>query len=76
MRQGELALLDKEEVVLVIDVQRAATVYEGSYDEDDEGRHIWIGGDDVIPCNDILGQVLYNGGLQWIAIERLSNIVE
>lgn len=76
MKPGDLALLDKEEIVLLLDILPARLVYESSYDEDDEGGHIWLGGDDVIDRGALMGKVLKNGGAMWIELERLSRINE
>lgn len=69
---GDLALIDKEEIVLVLDLKLAKEAYRGLYEVDDEDRHIWLGGDNVIHYMNIMGQVLYNGKCEWIRIERLS----
>lgn len=76
MKPGDLALLDKEEIVLLLDILPARLVYPGNYDEDDEGRHIWLGGDDVIDSKALMGKVLWNGGAMWLELERLSPIIE
>lgn len=74
--KSDLALLDKEEIVLILQVQPAKVVYKQNYDEDDEGGHIWLGGDDVIHHKQVMAQILHARGLEWIRIERLSDIDE
>lgn len=76
MKPGDLALLDKEEIVLLLDILPARLVYESNYDEDDEGRHIWLGGDEVIDSRALMGKVLWNGSGMWIELQRLSPIDE
>lgn len=76
MTAGDLALLDKEEIVLLLEILPARAVYQSNYDEDDEGRHIWLGGDDVIDSRALMGKVLWNGGAMWLQLERLSPITE
>lgn len=74
IRPTDLALLDNEEVILVIDIKSAKEALTDRYEVDDEGGHIWLGGDNVVPCTDILAQICSARGLEWIHVERLQEI--
>lgn len=72
-RKGDLAHIDNDDLGIVLDIQTAKAVYTGLYEVDDEGAHIWIGGDNVIHHKDILAQVFSMRGYEWIQVERLTD---
>lgn len=76
IRPTDLALLDNEEVILVIDIKSAKEALTDRYEVDDEGGHIWLGGDNVVLASEILAQICSQRGLEWIHIERLQEIDE
>jgi hypothetical protein len=70
----DLALLDGEHTVLVIQTATAREVYFELVEEDREGSaHIWIGGDIAVLPTDTMAQIMGPRGMEWIQLERLES---
>jgi hypothetical protein len=76
IKPTDLSMTDGGEVVLVVDIKTAKEAFLDRYEVDDEGGHIWLGGDNVVPHTDILVQICSVRGLEWIHLDRLTTTVD
>lgn len=76
IKPTDLATTADGEVVLVVDIKSAKEALHDRYEVDDEGGHIWLGGDNVVPASDMLAQICSQRGLEWMHLETLTPLQE
>lgn len=72
IKPTDLATTADGEVVLVVDIKSAKEALNDRYEVDDEGGHIWLGGDNVVLASAILAQICSQRGLEWIHLDTLT----
>jgi len=71
---GYMSDEEPDVVGLVTETKLAVQVYRSSYDEDDEGKFLWLGEDDVVHTHHVMCKILWSHGHEWIQTAKLLKV--